>query len=44
VALRGRAALLDGIRLSVSDFWEAHYRVGGAKQPFEFFRHGLSKL
>jgi hypothetical protein len=44
VALRGRAALLDTISLSVSDFWKVHCRSAGAEQAFEFFGHGFSKL
>jgi hypothetical protein len=44
VALRGRAALLDGIELSVIGFWQVYRRSAGAEQAFEFFRHGFSKL
>jgi hypothetical protein len=42
--LRGRASLLDGVKLSVIDFWQVHYRSAGAKQALEFFCDGLSKL
>jgi hypothetical protein len=33
-ALRGRAALLDGPKLSVIDFWESHYRGAGANPAY----------
>jgi hypothetical protein len=36
VALRGGAALLDGIELSVIDFWQVYRRSAGAEQAFEF--------
>jgi hypothetical protein len=42
--LRGRAALLDGVKLSVIAFWQVHYRSTGAKQALEFFCEGLSKV
>jgi len=44
VALRGRAALLDGIELSVIGLRQVYRRSAGGEQAFEFFRHGFSKL
>jgi hypothetical protein len=35
--LYAAAALLDGIKLSVIDFWQVYYRSAGAKQALKFF-------